>query len=455
MKFSQNISAFKIIALSLFLSLWSCVTVIDEEYSSQPPANELIEITPESLTLDYQPLDVFFFTTNNDNKFTGIKDGVEVELSVTLDTDVDIPANTYGFNAYAQQVIPVNDRFDLIQGRVTKILYPQEVVRNGSLFSIEGFNEQTSAEYLLFDKQTLTFREMEEGFYLSNTLRKPIQVIDNKMYYLINNPQEVMSKIKYLDLDNITAAPTTVYTAEYMVWFLINDQMILYTKGSASSDRFVDLSTGQEMSYAATTEPLKSHFVSIDGGFYAQNYITSSTQLVRGFQSLDVQNTAVVATPVYSFNSNDYPGISYLGDSDMVVPNPIRNNDLIIGVNTGVGSMYIYEFNGDLGTIDPVSLPINSPQQVDFNDRFFTITDYDIASNNYQLRKIDLSNLNTVATIDLGQLQNGVILNQNNRSIFSLKSENNVSTLVELKSDNSITEIALTNNQYGYFSVIN
>lgn len=455
MKLLKKIPAVKILVLGLPLILFSCVTVIDEEYSSQPPLNELIEILPDALTLDYQALDVIFFTTNNSNRYTGIKDGVEVELSVTLDTDVAIPENTYGFNSYAENVIPVNDRYDLIEGRISKFLYPQEVIRNGNLFSIEGFNEETSTAYLLFDKQTLTFKEMEEGFYILNTLKNPIQVIDNKMYYLKNNPQEVMSEIKYLDLDNIEATPTTVYTAENMVWFLINDQMILYTKASAAVDRYVDLSTGMELNYIPAAEPLKSHFVSIDGRFYAQNYINSSSQLVRGFYALDVQNTALEGTPVYSFNSNDYPGISYLGDSDIVVHNPIRNNDLVIGFNTGVGSMYIYEFNGGSGTIDPVNLPINSPQHVDFNDRVFTITDYDIASNNYQLRKIDLANFNTLSTLNLGQLQNGVIFNQSNGSVFSLKTQNNVSTLVELKNDNSITEIELINNQYGYFSIIN
>jgi hypothetical protein len=117
--------------------------------------------------------------------------------------------------------------------------------------------------------------------------------------------------------------------------------------------------------------------------------------------------------------------------------------------------MYIYELNTSLGSINPLDIIINGTGYVNYyqND-FFVLSDFFNSSNNYRLRKFDLSNLSTLAEINLGQSENGIILNYNNGSIFSLKREGDTVKFIELKIDNTVTEIELTYNQYGYFSII-
>lgn len=453
MEIKPYVNSFLWFSTALFFT--SCVVVTEEEYSSVPPDNDIFEVSPADLTLNYEPLDVFFFNTVNNNYYTGIKNGVEVQLTSILNTEVDIPEATYGFYTYAESVINVNARYDLIKGRMSKFLSPQEITIDGHPYSIEGFNEETSGEYLLFDKQTYEFIELEDGFTINNSLYNPIQVIDNKLYYLNLNAQGTMSEIKYLNLDNINASPTTVYTGEYILQFLINPEMEMYARSGSSNDKFVNLNTGNVREYTDLNNPLSSYFIGVDGGFYAQNHFGAISQPVRGFYSMVPQGATVISTPLFTFNSADYPGISYLGNSDIVVPNTMRDRDLIISTNTGVGSMYIYEFNSDLGTIDPVDVQLIDPLTAAYHDdQFLVMQDYDFANNSYRLRKIDLSNYNTAATILLGRLQNGVGINQNSGSIFSLRNENNVSTFIELNRNNSITEIELTSDQYGYFSVI-
>ena len=442
-----------IIIISIFISC-----VVEENESSVPPEPETVEIDipSDNLELEHIPLDVYFYNTSDNNRFIGINNNVEVEIPVSFNTEFDIPEDTYGFNAYAETLIQVNNRFDLIKGTVTKFLNPQNIVRNDTIFSIQGFSQQTNGEYLLFDKETFDFIELEEGFYITNQIHNPIQVIDNKMYYIKNIPSNPMSEIKYIDLEDIDATPQSLHTSEHIVWFLINQQMDLYIRaGSSFQNKYIHNSTGQELDFFDANNPLKSHFVSIDGNFYAQNYLATLEQLVKGFYSLEIQQNNVIGTEIFSFDDDDYPGISYLGDSDIVIPNSSRNNDLVIGTNTGVGSMYIYELNTSLGSINPLNIIINGTGYVNYyqND-FFVLTDFFNSSNNYRIRKFDLSNFSTLAEINLGQSENGIILNRNNGSIFSLKTEGDVIKFFELKTDNTISEIELTYNQYGYFSII-
>lgn len=446
----------KLILILIISIFFSCV--VEENESSVPPEPETveIEIPSDNLELEHISLDVYFYNTSNNNRFLGINNNVEVEIPVSLNSDFDIPEDTYGFNAYAETLIQVNNRYDLIKGTVTKFFNPQNIVRNDTIFSIQGFSEQTNGEYLLFDKQTFDFIELEEGFYISNQIYNPIQVIDNKMYYIKNIPSNPMSEIKYIDLENIDATPQSLHTSEHIVWFLINQQMDLYIRaGSSFQNKYIYNSTGQELEFFDANNPLKSHFVSIDGDFYAQNYHATLEQLVKGFYSLEIQENNVIGTEIFSFDGDDYPGISYLGDSDIVIPNYSRNNDLIIGTNTGVGSMYIYELNTSLDNINQLDINLNSIGYVNYyQDDFFVLTDFFNSSSNYRLRKFDLTNFSTLAEFDLGQSENGIIINHNNGSIFSLKTEGDTVKFIELKIDNTITEIDLSINQYGYFSII-
>lgn len=447
----------KLTFVIITLLFTSCI--VEENESSTPPEPETIEIDISSdlLFLEHNQLDVFFFNTGSNNRFNGINDGVEVEISTSLNSEFDIPEDTYGYNSFAETLIQVNDRYDLIKGTVTKFLNPQNITRNDTIYAIQGFNEQTTGEYLLFDKQTFNFIELEEGFFIANLLYNPIQVIENKLYYIKNIPSNVMSEIKYLDLENIDAQPQSLHTSEHIVWFLINQQMDLYIRAGASfGNKYIPHTTGQELEFFDLNNPLKSHFVSIDGSFYAQNYFASLEQIVKGFYSLNIQDSFVIGAEIFSFENDNYPGISFLGDSDVVIPNLSRNNDLIIGTNTGEGSMYIYELNTSLGSINPLDIVINGIGYVNYyQESFFILTDFFNSSNNYRLRKFDLSNLSTLVEINLGPLQNGVILNKSNGSVFILKIEGDASKLVELTTNNTIIELELTNNQYGYFSIIN
>lgn len=446
----------KLILIHVIFLIISCVVEVNE--SSEPPEPETVEtdIPSDNLELEHIPIDVYFYNTSNNNRFIGINNNQEIEIPVSLNSEFDIPEDTYGFNAYAETLLQINNRYDLIKGTVTKFLNPQNIIRNDTVFSIQGFSQQTNGEYLLFDKQTFDFIELEEGFYIANQIYNPVQVIDNKMYYIKNIPSNPMSEVKYIDLENIDATPQSLHTSEHIVWFLINQQMDLYIRaGSSFQNKYIYNSTGQELEFFETNNPLKSHFIGVDGNFYAQNYFANLEQWVKGFYSLDIQENTVIGTEIFSFDDDDYPGISFLGDSDIVIPNSSRNNNLIIGTNTGVGSMYIYELNTSLGSINPLNINLNGIGYVNYyqND-FFVLTDFFNSSNNYRLRKFNLSNFSTLAEFDLGQSENGIIINYNNGSIFSLKTEGNTVKFIEIKIDNTVTEIDLTYNQYGYFSII-
>nr|WP_321222441.1 hypothetical protein [uncultured Psychroserpens sp.] len=447
----------KKLALFSFTMLFlSCV--VEEDTSSLPPEPETVDInlTTNVLTLEHEQLDVFFYTTNSNNRFIGINNNLETELTASLDSEFEIPEDSFGFNAYAESLIQVNDRYDLIKGSVTKFLNTQNIVRNDTIFAIQGFSEQTQSEYLLFDKQTFKFKELEEGFFIANSLYNPIQVIDNKMYYIKNIPSDDLSYINYIDLENPNAPPQTLHASEHIVWFLINQQMDLYIRaGSSFSNTYIPhASTGLELTFFDADNPLKSHFISIDGQIYAQNYLATAEQLVKGIYALQIEDDTVTGTEIFSFNNDNYPGISYLGDSDFVIPNTSRNNDLIISTNTGLSSMYIYELDVNLGTINPLDININGVGYINYyQNNFFVLSDFFSSSSNYRLRKFDLSNLSTLVEINLGQSINGIIIN-NNGSIFGLKNEGGDTKLVEIKSNNTIVEIDVSNDLYGYFSII-
>ena len=433
-------------------SLISCVT--ESEFSDLPELNVIdVSTSSDILILENTQVDIFFYNSLN-SRFFGIKDNQELEIPVSLDLEFDIPKDSYGFNAHVEKLIQVNDRYDLVKGSVVKFIETQNFVRNDTIFRIQGFNKESNGDFLLFDKQTYNFIDLEEGFWINDFVYNPIQVINDKLFYIKNISWNTADEIKFIDLNNLSSEPQLFYSSEHIISFIINSQMDLHFRsGIGLINRYVSHQTGQEIEFFDVDNPLKLHFIGLDGEFYAQSFFGSLEQPAKGFYSIDIQGNFVDASEIFFFNSNDYPSISFLGDSDIVIPNTLRNNNLIIGTNTG---MYIYELFTDIVSINPIDIEYNSLDYVGYyENEFLILIDFFSSEGDYRLRKFSFSNFNTLTEINLGQSNYGIIINPSNGSTYSLAQQNEVLKFVEIKSDNTITELELTNELYGYFSAIN
>jgi hypothetical protein len=439
--------------LIILLFLTSCK--ISDDIDLYSNATEIVT-SSDILSLENNETEVFFFDTI-DGKFIGIKNNQQIEVPVSLDLDFDVIEDSYGYRAKINKLIQINDRYDLVEGTVDKFLNSQGLIRNDTLYNIQGFLERTKGNYLLFDKQKFNFIELEDGFYINNFVENPIQVMNEKFFYLKKGQNGYKDEIKYLDLNDLSIEPQTFYSFEDIRSFIINHKMDLIFN-SKEGNRYISNETGKE--FFVDNDLLNSFFIGIDKKFYAsQSYSLTFDSPLRAIYNIDIKGNSVVQTENFYFDSNNYPEISFLGYSDIVIPN--YNNNIIISKNNGTGSIYFYEFYPEINTINPLDIVINGVDYVDYyNNDFLIITDH-YNSSNIRLRKIDFSNLSSTIEIDLGPSENGIILNKSNGSIFGLSTKLDLSTksqiskLIEIKKNNTITEIELTNPLHSYFSIIN
>lgn len=450
---NNNINIFLLLFIASIFT--SCVVEKEENQNT----NKQVEVIANSdiLKLEYEIVDVFFHSTNFRDRFIGIKNNQELEIPVSLDLKFDIPKNSYGFRAGTGQLIQLNDRYDLIQGSVTKFLKSQNITRNDTIYAIKGFSEVTKGEYLLFDKQNLTFIELEDGFWTNMFVDKKVQVLDNKLYYIKKTPLNSTNEIRYIDLDDLTLSPQTLHTSSDIISFLINNQMDIYIEsGIGIKDKYISHLNGQVLEFDEADYPLKLNFVGEDGKFYAQKHSLGLDRTAEGFYSIEIQNNQLIGSSIFSFNHNKYPGTLYLGNATRTIPNSVRKNNVIIDGNSGINTMNFYELNTATGNINRLNTTLDYTYYTDYKaGDFFIIKDVPNKVVNYRLRKFAFSDLHLISEIYIGNIDNGIILNQNNSSVYSLKTNNKGSSFIELKSDNSVNEIPLTTYHNGYFSIIN
>lgn len=440
--------------LIFLLAVFSCGVEVTTESSTNE--REIIDLSESSdiLTLNQIELDIFFFEARNISRFFGLKDGQEIEVPTTLDLNFEVGENSYGFFSNINRVIQLNGKYDLIEGTVTKFLRDQSIDIDGTTFNLIGFEETTNGDFLLFDKENLDFIQLEEGFDINEST--PIYLLDNKLYYVKSIPGSI-SDIKYIDLDNINAPPVLHHSSEFLTSFLINSQkdFLIRLAGNLGT-RYLYRETNVELESESGSEPLGFRFVGLDGKFYGQHFINNANRPVKGFHSIDVNSDFAVHNEIFSFDTNDYPNFSNMGEADIVIPNPLRNTDIIIS-QTPIG-LYFYEFSTNPVEVIPVDieLTISSFPYADYlSNEFFIVRDTYPASSDRRLRKFDFENYTSQAEVNLGNSDNGILIHQNNGSIFGLSTQNGGnSKLFEIKMDNSIEEFEMSNRISGYFSVI-
>ena len=449
----------KSFVLILVLTVFSCDVEVTTQETSTTDEREIIDLSESSdiLTLNKVDLDILFFGARNISSFLGLKDGEEIKVPVTLDFDFELQEDSYGFYSNINSVYYLNEKYDLIEGSVTKFLRNQNVVKGGTTFNIIGFEETTEGEYLIFDKENLDFIGLEEGFHIDAL--SPIQLLDNRLYYIKRIPERSISDIKYIDLSNINAPPILQHSSEFPVSsFLINSEMDFFIRLAGTlGTRFLSNGNNVEQEPEDGSEPLLYHFVGLDGKFYAQYYTPTLNTFLRGFHSIDVNLDSVVQTEVLFYDSSNFSNYS-LGQSEIVIPNPMRNTNLIISQSLGPTTLYLYEFStnpGEITSID-IEITISSFPYVDYyNSDYFIIRDTYASSSERRLRKFDFQNYSSQAEVSLGDSDNGILFSHNDGSIYCLNTQHGQNArLLQIRSDNTIVEVELSYPVRGLFSVI-
>lgn len=446
-----------VILLLLVCLVSSCVYEEDFNDDVEPITVEVI-IPADALRLEDVDLDFFLHTTNQNHKFVGLKNEVDFEIPVILDSEFDIPESNYRFYGYAEAIMQLNDRYDLIRGSSGKQLLPTNITINDTIFAIQGFEKEFDGEYLLFDKKTLNHVELEEDFYINDWIYNPVQIIGNHMYYITRNPFNQTSKIRYIDLENIDLEPQTFHSSTNPILeFMISPQMDLYLWSSPNNIHYyVKNSSSEELQYMDFNNPINPHFIASDGNFYAQSYWTSLQRPIKSIRSIDILDDSIASQEVYNWGDDNLP-FSYMGHSDIVIPNPIRNNDLIISAGGGQGTMSIYEFNYSNGSVNPIDITIGGFDSAShYLDQYVLIVDYSGDFFSPRLRKFNFSNFDEV--MDLEYTYSSVLstlINKNNGFVYSFIASENANKIIEIDLNNTVKEIPLNYEQTGMFSIIN
>lgn len=419
-----------------------------------------IENMEERLSLEYFDVDVFFYNSIPGNpRFIGINNNQEVEIPVQLDLNLQLPQDSYGYYSYVDKVSKLNNRYDLISGYVKTFVQEQEVERNDTIYSIPGFSKQTSGDYFLFDKETFNFIELEEGFTINGVFQSPLQIIDNKFYYLYRVIGESLeTKIKYLDLNDETLTPQVYHSDEYISSFLFNENMDLSYVTLPVNYRYRKYKNHQSNSIMIESDEipvsLGNHFKGLDGAFYGQSIYGTIPPIPYGFYKVDVNSNSLTATELFLFDEDNSEVLDF-GRSDFVVPNSNRNTNVIISEYSGLDITYAYEFNATQGTISPINLRVDSPHFVDYyNNNYFVIVDFE-DSGETRIKKIDLDSYSMEINDELGYIDNGVFIDKNDGALYYLSTQNDISNFVKVRSNNTTERIPLSLVLSSCFSLIN
>ncbi len=440
----------------LFFLIVSCSIKVEKEDLEKDPVEVDVEINADLLSIKQVSADVFFYNTYKANGFIGIANNKEIDIKLKLDTKFNFEDTDYGYTCNIEKVVVLNDQYDLLKGNVTKFLRQQNIVRNDTIFKISGFNKRTEGKFLLFNKKTFAFIELEKGFDIYNLHNLPQQLLGDKLYYI--NSISDLDYVKYIDLKDPLLKPEIYFSSDYITKFLFNSHGDFFYGGSAaSSNKYVNFKTGNSLFVSGLNNGLISHFVGLDGEFYAQSFAGNLEQYRLGFYKIEVQSDKLITTNLLEYYNYQVPNTQpFLGNADIVMPNLKRNSSTIISYNTGIGSMYFYEFSYADNKIYPFDVPIVSLTDVGYyNNTFFYFTEL-TNNGNTNLVKVAFDNYNITVKKSLGYLGKEVLLNKKNGDIYFLELGNNNKTkLSKLNSNNVISSFEFSVDFGSCFSILN
>lgn len=442
--------------LFVFL-LVSCVRIDDGSDQEIEFVEVSIELNAEKITIDNtEDVDVFFFSYREGTGFVGIKDNVEVDISVNLDSEFSIEPNYFGYSSSIEKVIQLNDKYDLLKGTVFKFIQAHDIERNDTIFKIEPTGKLIADDtFLLFNKKKYEFVSLEDGFDIINLSELPRHLIDNKLYYRKSGYGGANDAIRFIDLNDPLLQPETLISAEYITRFAFNSNMDLFYGGGATSlNRFVHSQTNNVMNVSGLNYGLISHFTGLDGEFYAQSFLGSLQQPRLGFYKIEVGPDQLNTNNIFIFNRDLYPNHSFLGKANIVISNPKRNSSLIIDSGGGQGTLDTYELKYADNSIEYINFPINSLVDIySFNNEFVIYNDY-ISRKEYQLIKINLSDYSEVYSKSLDYFGNNFLLDKLTGSVYFLEQNNGKTKFNHLSSANELEIFKFENEFYSLFSII-
>lgn len=442
---------FFIIFISLFIV--GC-SVNDSEDSDDYKIVDVV-LNPEDLKINVAGFDVFFYNHQDYKGFYGIKNNVYKKVPIIVENTNIIDSSKITLYSNIIDVKKINSRYDVVYGRIQKIIEDHSITRNDTIFNIKGFQYASETDYLIFDKLNSNFIPIpNEIFTTTNFKGINNNLVDGILYCnsgYSNNPTTI-------NFNGDIVFSNILQNFEYSLLKIINDSgdyIISYydTSTSQTKNNYHVNDLNLNLNLALGYDFYKA-FKSNDGSFYALNNYNQIIEVVH-------DNVNASYSVVYDFNLNPIGGKNYL-DIDYYIPNPIRNTTLIFGnTNVNVGTLHNYEFNHINNSINQVNLATNNVEHFVYNDNYlFFISPND--TYDYLIKKISLQDYSEVySRIITPALNNDYLSNpsniylKNNGDAYYISSSNQIFKLNILNNSNQNSQIDLPNHIGGFLTILN
>lgn len=441
--------------LIVFISLFFVSCSVNDSEDSEDLKNIDIILNQEDLKIDISGFDIFFYDSQDYNGFFGIKNNVYKKIPIIIENTNIIDSSKITLYSNIIDVKKINSRYDIIYGRIQKIIEDHSITRNDTIFNIKGFQYTSETDYLIFDKLNSNFISIPNEIFTTTNFRGINNNLVNGILYCNSGYSNYPTTINF---NGDIVIDDFLQNFEYSFLKIINDTgdyIFTYYDTSNSQTKIkyhvndlnlnLDLPLGYDF-YKA--------FKSNDGNFYALN---NYNQIIEVFHDNVIANYNIV----YDFNSNPIGGKNNL-DIEYYIPNHIRNTTLIFGnTNQYFETLHNYEFNHINNSISQVNLATNNVEYYAYNNDFlFFISpndDYD-----YLIKKIRLQDYSEVySSLITPALNNDYLSNpsniylKNNGDAYYISSSNQIFKLNIIDNSNQNIQIVLPNHIGGFLTILN
>lgn len=441
--------------LIVFISLFFVSCSVNDSEDSEDLKNIDIILNQEDLKIDISGFDIFFYDSQDYNGFFGIKNNVYKKIPIIIENTNIIDSSKITLYSNIIDVKKINSRYDIIYGRIQKIIEDHSITRNDTIFNIKGFQYTSETDYLIFDKLNSNFISIPNEIFTTTNFRGINNNLVNGILYCNSGYSNFPTTINF---NGDIVIDDFLQNFEYSFLKIINDTgdyIFTYYDTSNSQTKIkyhvndlnlnLDLPLGYDF-YKA--------FKSNDGNFFALNNYNQIIEVVH-------DNVIANYNIVYDFNSNPIGGKNNL-DIEYYIPNHIRNTTLIFGnTNQYFETLHNYEFNHINNSISQVNLATNNVEYYAYNNDFlFFISpndDYD-----YLIKKIRLQDYSEVySSLITPALNNDYLSNpsniylKNNGDAYYISSSNQIFKLNIIDNSNQNIQIVLPNHIGGFLTILN
>lgn len=439
----------------LFISLFVVGCSISDSEDSEDYKIVDVVLNPEDLKIDVSGFDVFFYNHQDYKGFYGIKNDIYEKVPIIIENTTIIDSSKITLYSNIMDVKKINSRYDVIYGRIQKIIEDHSIIRNDTIFNIKGFQYASESDFLIFDKLNSKFIPIPDEILTYIGFRNINYNLIDGILYCNSGYSNYPTTINF---NGDIIFSDFLQNFEYSLLKIINnsgDYIFTYydTSTSQTKNKYHVDDLNQNLDLPLGYDFYKS-FKSNDGMFYALNNYNQIIKVVH-------DNFNASYNIVYDFNLNPIGGQNYL-DVEYYIPNPIRNTTLIFG-NTSVNleALHNYEFNHISNSISQVNLATNNVEHYVYNDNYL----FFISPNNtydYLIKKISLHDYSEVYNrIITPALNNNYLSNpsniylKNNGDAYYISSSNQVFKLNIINNSNQNFQIDLPNHIGGFLTILN